>query len=145
MNDVTLFPPPDVLDTIRSVYAATLTVECSVWRTTVVTPGLSTGIMQFVKNTKCGVNLNSIGTSSPIINSILRAVSTKTPGARTLSFEWDDDVTTGDMIILQTMDDSITPLPMPTGVPRYRLGMVNDDDPLRFGLQAPAELQNVPN
>ncbi len=118
------------LDNRRSDFNATLMVPFTAYRDLKDQDGISTGGDSAVTPVYgyCGVNLQggSAGSSS-FVASIRQAMSVKTPGGRTLSFTWDEDVLTGDTVRI--------------GGNTYTLGVVNTDDPMRIGLQVDTEVQ----
>lgn len=127
----------------RVRYAKTLTVQCRIYRENVDGEGIHTGKRSLVTSTFCGLSIfgsTTGGTVNPFILSLDRAQTMKTPGTRTLSFAWDENVKTGDWVYITDSTED----PPPDGTDRIVLGTVSKDDPRRYGLQVSAEIQRIP-
>lgn len=78
-----------------------------------------------------------------LINTIVHLVSVRTPGARTLSFSWNEDVETTDEVRIGSDEfrqgDYFKPDPT-VGDAKYVLGQVSNDDPNRVGVQVDGEV-----
>lgn len=133
------FFPADTLNSIRTTYNSTLATPCSIWRLQLDSDGLSTGETIFIRNTMCAISMTGGGSSSPIINTLMTALSTKVPGMRVISFAWNEDVRTGDIVLERTFSTADPTMPADKSIPKYRLSVTNKDDPVRFGLQVTAD------
>lgn len=126
------------LESRRAFFNRTLTVPCDIYRDGRDADGLSTGEEVFVASTYCSIynpGNNSLGASKRIyMDAYTHVQQSNTPGNRVLSFPYDAPVESNDEI-------------RPTGTfagPRYKLGIVSTDDPMRNGLQAQAEIKRPP-
>jgi hypothetical protein len=131
------------LTDIRADFTSTLTTPCTLWKPDRETAGLTKGgATVLVGQTVCSVNLQG-GSANPFINSLLRQMTAKVPGARTISFRWDETVDTGYEVRIGSADFQARVYNTPvqaTGDARYKLGPVDNDDPNRFGIQVSAEI-----
>lgn len=105
-----------------------------------VEDGAKTGARIRVRTIVFGIALYGSGGTNSLINSLVRQITVKNPGERTLSFDADEDIYTGDYVV---EGEYTGDWPPPDDVPYYHLGIVNKDDDRRHGLQVTAELMRV--
>ena len=129
----------------RASFQRLLTVPCTVWRDGRDSFGAHTGIKNTkVGDTMCGVVAGYAGGSpNSLANTLAKALTINRPGARTLSFRWDDNVQTADEVRVGSTNfrNGTYLVPNPAvGDAKYTLGQVNSDDPARVGLQVPGDV-----
>jgi hypothetical protein len=117
------------LAALRADWNTLLDSACTVKRPGVGANGLSTGVYATVGTTVCHLMREGAG-GSPFLNTLLAAITVKTPGQRTIRFAWGEDVREKDIVVI--------------GTNTYELGVVDRDDPNRAGLTVSAELKKVP-